>query len=105
MTDHELCLLSALAAGYTVEVKKGNRIIRTYPDGLTEPWDPLSYNVDTFDLIVDCEVGVRVYANAVVADCHGVYAEELVGDADRHVAVRRAVTRAVATAAMGDRMP
>lgn len=103
MTDHELCLAAAKAAGYTVESDHTDWIKRTGPDGLTAYWEPLKYGADAFELMVDCGMdidesgdGVRVSIYGDINDIPEAF--EMYGT-DKHAATRRAIVRAAA--AMG----
>ena len=103
MTDHELCMAAAKAAGYTVE-DRGTWINLTLDSGLSGRWDPINYYSPSFRLMVDCKINVEFENHAVVAtsycDREAIATDfrELFGT-DKHAATRRAIVRAAA--AMG----
>ena len=102
MTNHELCLSAAKAAGYTVESDYEGCFKRTTPDGLTTSWNPLEYSVDAFELVVDCGIEVVPTARRVTAIApskNGLLVESEDASTDKHAATRRAIVRAAA--AMG----
>lgn len=102
MTDHELCLAAARAAGYTVESYDADWVKLTGKDGLTEYWNPLEYDEDVFRLMVDCEVEARFCDDVVTCRVYGKNIEvtERAGT-DKHAATRRAIVRAAAAIGVG----
>jgi hypothetical protein len=106
MTDHELCLAAAKAAGYTVDSDEMNWIKCTSPDGLTGYWTPLEYDQDAFRLMVDCGIDIQFEKRTVA----GVtYSKEGIVDwftehfgTNKHAAARRAITRAAAAMGVGE---
>lgn len=101
MTDHELCLLAAKAAGYLTETWVGND---AYIAGMMSRWNPLEDDADAFRLMADCKINVEFENHAVVATSYcdreaiATDCRELFGT-DKHAATRRAIVRAAA--AMG----
>ena len=103
MTDHELCLAAAKAAGYTVESDHTGWIKRTGPDGLTAYWEPLKYGAEAFELMVDCWLEVSVLIGFTEVEALGETRVIRVSEehgTDKHAATRRAIVRAAA--AMGE---
>lgn len=105
MTDHELCLAAAKAAGYTVESVHGGWYHCTAPKVPNRIWNPLKSDMDAFRLMVDCGIDVEYINESVEASCwtRGAYSDLLRAtetfDTDKHAATRRAIVRAAA--AMG----
>jgi hypothetical protein len=59
MTDHELCLAAAKAAGYLTETWEGNEAYIARTDVDEYPlWNPLQSDADAFRLMVDCGIDV-----------------------------------------------
>ena len=103
MTDHELCLAAAKAAGYTVESDHTGWIKRTGPDGLTAYWEPLKYGADAFELMVDCGIEVvptETRSTAIAPAKNGLLVESEDARTNKYAATRRAIVRAAA--AMGE---
>jgi hypothetical protein len=106
MTDHELCLAAAKAAGYRVEVDQFGWINCARPNGLTSFWDPLRYSEYAFELMVDCGLDIQFEKRTVA----GVtYSKEGIVDwftehvgTDKHAATRRAIVRAAAAMGSGE---
>jgi hypothetical protein len=100
MTDHELCLAAAKAAGYTVESVHGGWYHCTAPKVPNRIWNPLKSDMDAFRLMVDCGMdidesgdGVRVSIYGDINDIPEAF--EMYGN-DKHAATRRAIVRAAA---------
>jgi hypothetical protein len=97
MTDHELCLAAAKAAGYLTETWEGNE---AYIAGMMSRWHPLQNDGDAFRLMVDCGMDIQFEKRTVA----GVtYSKEGIVDwftehvgTDKHAATRRAIVRAAA---------
>lgn len=96
MTDHEMCLRAAKAAGYTVE-DRGTYIVRMNDDGIPGLWRPLVSGEDNHRLMVDCDVEARFYDDVVTCRVYweNIEVTERVGT-DKHAATRRAAVRAAA---------
>ena len=94
MTDHELCLAAAKAAGYLTETWEGNE---AYIAGMMSRWHPLDSDADAFQLLADCRITL-ISSDARVKPHAGYGQSEHMGT-DKHAATRRAIVRAAA--AMG----
>ena len=102
MSDHELCLLAAKAAGYTVEERWAAQMVRTYEDGISALWNPLDFSSCAFELMVDCGLAVSTAAGSASATLHrGDGSVEwffVPFGTDKHAATRRVIVRAAAGA-------
>jgi len=93
MTDHELCLAAAKAAGYLTATWEGNE---AYIAGMMSRWNPLDSDSDAFRLMVDCgRMDLHCGENATRAANEFGYFVEPHGT-DKHAATRRAIVRAAA---------
>lgn len=107
MTDHELCLLAAKAAGYTVEWNKVLECFMFVPAETSwyVPWKPLDSDADAFRLMVDCGLAVSTAAGSASAVLYseGGGAEWFFVPfgTDKHAATRRAIVRAAAAMGVG----
>ena len=101
MTDHELCMAAAKAAGYTVEDNGGWMSVLV--DDMDADWEPLDENGDAFRLMVDC--GLEVSCHDDYVDVSGYSGSAIqVEDygTDKHAATRRAIVRAAADMGVDD---
>lgn len=99
MTDHELCLAAAKAAGYTITSEQVGWYHCTAPNLPNRIWNPIKSDMDAFRLMVDCALEVAVAPG--FTDVEGLGETAVIRTSEehgtnKHAATRRAIVRAAA---------